>query len=347
MNMNLRRNVCFPKSIACLLLAGAMLAVMGASAAADEAETFQQREFAPRLAGKWIGQGVAYGPYRAGQAPLGRLPTITQVVEDLELMAGHWNLIRMYGAREVTADALVLIREDKLPIRVMLGAWIANETPSDTISVAAAQRVQKSNQAEVAAAIKLAKQYPDVVIAVCVGNETQVSWSEHRTNPDVLIGYIRQVRAAVKAPVTTADDFKFWTSPESQQVAGEIDFIVSHHHPLWLGQKIETALAWTQETFAAVRKQHPHKQVVIGETGWATKSHNKGKQAELIKGAPGEAQQRKYYREFTAWTKQEQVVSFFFEAFDEPWKGGAHPNEVEKHWGLFYENRKPKPALRK
>jgi exo-beta-1,3-glucanase (GH17 family) len=37
---------------------------------------------------------------------------------------------------------------------------------------------------------------------------------------------------------------------------------------------------------------------------------------------------------------------FFFEAFNENWKGGAHPAEVEKHWGVFFENRSPKAAIR-
>jgi len=33
---------------------------------------------------------------------------------------------------------------------------------------------------------------------------------------------------------------------------------------------------------------------------------------------------------------------FFFEAFDEPWKGGENSNEPEKNWGLFKIDRKPK-----
>ena len=73
--------------------------------------------------------------------------------------------------------------------------------------------------------------------------------------------------------------------------------------------------------------------------------HNQGEQAKLIKGKAGEAQQKEYYQQFTAWTKADKIDSFYFEAFDEPWKGGGHPNDVEKNWGLYYENRKPKPAL--
>ena len=34
---------------------------------------------------------------------------------------------------------------------------------------------------------------------------------------------------------------------------------------------------------------------------------------------------------------------FFFEAFDESWKGNPdNPAGAEKHWGLFTEERRPK-----
>ena len=40
------------------------------------------------------------------------------------------------------------------------------------------------------------------------------------------------------------------------------------------------------------------------------------------------------------------ILTFIFEAFDEPWKGSDDPDEPEKHWGLYYENRSPKLVLR-
>ena len=43
---------------------------------------------------------------------------------------------------------------------------------------------------------------------------------------------------------------------------------------------------------------------------------------------------------------RERIVSTWFEAFDENWKGGPHPDEVEKHWGLFRADRTPKQAAR-
>ena len=41
------------------------------------------------------------------------------------------------------------------------------------------------------------------------------------------------------------------------------------------------------------------------------------------------------------------ITTFFFEAFDEDWKGSpSKPLGAEKHWGLFTIDRKPKLAMR-
>ena len=40
------------------------------------------------------------------------------------------------------------------------------------------------------------------------------------------------------------------------------------------------------------------------------------------------------------------ITTFFFEAFDEDWKGEtSNPLGAEKHWGLFTVDRKPKQVM--
>lgn len=284
----------------------------------------------------WSGAGVCYGPHRAGQHPAGAQPTRAQLAEDLRLMAPYWRLLRMYGARGSAQTVAELIHQQHPDLRLMVGAWIAPEaTPAD----------MQANQAELQTAIDLAKRFPDVVSAVSVGNETQVSWSAHKVAPDVLIGYLRQARAATTVPVTTADDFRFWLTPESKGIADEVDFITLHAYAMWNGQSLDNALAFTQQQYAAVAAQHPGIPIVLGEAGWATCKHNAGEQATLIQGTPGEREQKVFYEQFRAWTTEERIPSFYFEAFDEPWKGGDHPDDVEKHWGLYRADRTPKAAL--
>ncbi len=308
-------------------------------------QQLEERTLSPLLDGKWIGNGVSYGAYREGQSPGGAQPFEEELAEDLSLVSKHWSLIRMYGSREVSEDVLKIIHEKKLPIRVMLGAWITSETESETLGARVAHVAKQSNQDEVAEVIRLANAYPDEVIAVNVGNETQVYWSDHITQPETLIRYIREVREATQVPVTTADDFNFWNKPESKLVAQGVDFIVLHVHAMWAGLEPPNAMEWTERIYAEICEYHPDKTVVIGEAGWATQVHNEGEQAKLIKGKAGEAEQQLYYQQFTDWARKNKICTFYFEAFDESWKGGPHPDEVEKHWGVFHANRKPKAAL--
>jgi exo-beta-1,3-glucanase (GH17 family) len=290
------------------------------------------RPIDPFLGNRWIGQGISYGPHRDGQRPGGPAPSRAELREDLELLRGRWGLLRIYSADEIAGDLLSLIREERLPFKVLLGAWIAPEAPG-------------ANRLQVETAIRLANAYPDVVLAVCVGNETQVSWSDHRLPAETLVGWLRETRLRTKLPVTTADDFGFWVQAQSEQVAREVDLIVAHVYAMWNGLPLEGALGFTKEKYAEVVRVHDGRPVLLGEAGWATRRHTEGDQGKLIQGEPGEVPQRVFFEQFSGWVVRERIVSTWFEAFDENWKGGSHPDEVEKHWGLFGADRVPKQAL--
>jgi exo-beta-1,3-glucanase (GH17 family) len=46
------------------------------------------------------------------------------------------------------------------------------------------------------------------------------------------------------------------------------------------------------------------------------------------------------------WGKDNNVAIFFFEAFDEPWKGDPdNASGAEKHWGIFFVDRTPKEVM--
>ncbi len=308
---------------------------------------FVRRAFDPTLGGKWVGNGIAYGPHRDGQAPSGPHPSRAQIREDLGLIARHWNLIRMYGAVGNAETVLSVIREDRLPIHVLLGVWLAPEEKRDSSGtlIESFPAIALGNHAEIETAVRLANTYRDLCVGISAGNETQVSWSDHRIPPRLLIQSIRTLRARTRVPVTTADDFNFWNKPESHAIAHEVDFVFLHAHPLWNGITLEHAVDWTVGTCEAIQLEHPGVPVIIGETGWATARHNEGEQARLIRGAVGVAEQKVFHDAFVAWARKTRTPAFLFEAFDENWKGGSHPDEVEKHWGLYHADRTPKLAL--
>ncbi|RMH69417.1 MAG: glycosyl hydrolase family 17 [Gemmatimonadetes bacterium] len=313
-------------------------------ASIPKADPFHPREFQPNVDGKWIGNAVSYGPFRAGQAPGIRGPSEAEILEDLNIITQHWNLIRIYGADDDSERILEVIRKNDLPLKVMLGIWLTTENDNPLY--------QQQNLAQVARGIALANQFKDIVIAVNAGNETQVFWSGHRLAQKTLIQYIRAVRWYVSQPVTTADDYNFWNKPESQTVADEIDFIVMHAYALWNGQRLANAISWTDSVYHDIQARHPNKVIVLGETGWATDYNaskiGEGQQGTLIKGEVSLARQEQFLRDLTQWIEGNQITTFWFEVFDEPWKGGGDSspaNEVEKHWGLFYVDRTPKPSV--
>jgi exo-beta-1,3-glucanase (GH17 family) len=312
----------------------------------EKEEPFVSRQFDPYLNGKWIGNAVSYGCYRKGQSPGGLGPSEEEILEDLQIIARYWNLIRVYGADDATGHILKVIKDNNLPIRVMIGIWLENEHENP--------ERKNSNITETLRGIELVNEYMDYIVAVNVGNETQVFWSWHRMNVEDLIRYIRVVRNNTMVPVTTADDYNFWNKPESHLVADEIDFIVTHMYALWNGQILENASQWMDQTYLEVKKMHPGKSILVGETGWATNYNpdkkGPGEQGSLVKGEVSVRAQEQYLIIHNAWVNKNKITTFLFEVFDEPWKGGGEnsgPNEVEKHWGVFYENRTPKESFQK
>lgn len=315
----------------------APVAVAPAQPLPQREEPFMVRPFRPLIGERWIGNGIAYGMHRDGQSPDGAQPTRDQLREDLLLLAQRFNLLRLYNASATAEVVLQIARDEKLPLRFLLGTWVAPETDAKS---------RAANRAELEGGVRLANAFPGQVLALEIGNETQISWSDHRVPTGLLIGYLREARARTAVPVTTADDFGYWSAAESAQLAAEVDFIDTHAYAMWAGEQLGNALRFTQEKYAAVVRRHPGRAVVLGEHGWATKRHSEGEQAKLIKGKPGEEEQASYRESALAWTTREQIANVFFEAFDENWKGGAHPDEVEKHWGLYHADRTPKLALR-
>jgi exo-beta-1,3-glucanase (GH17 family) len=94
--------------------------------------------------------------------------------------------------------------------------------------------------------------------------------------------------------------------------------------------------------------------IVLGETGWATAYNpfkkGAGEQGTLIKGKVSLRAQEQYLLMYNEWVIKNKITAFLFEAFDEPWKGGgknSDPSEIEKHWGVFNENRTPKESFRR
>ena len=294
---------------------------------------------------------VAYSGFREGQHPdrgNGAVnPSDEEILEDLDILVDRgFGLIRLYDAGENSVRTLELIRERDLPIKALLGIWLRAEISNhencpwldEPIPAAELEANKVANAAEVARGIELAQQFSDIVIAVNVGNEALVIWNDHMVPLDQVINYVREVKAAVKQPVTVADNYEWWIE-DGAPLAAELDFLGIHTYPAWEEKSIDEALAFTIENMERVQAALPGKPMAILEAGWATTAVEFGDRAS-------EEAQLRYYNELYDWATQTNTTVFFFEAFDEPWKGNPdNPMGAEKHWGLFFVDRSPKLVM--
>ena len=289
------------------------------------------------------GTAICYSGYRDGQAPGAVLPSYDEVKEDLLLLEGRWQYLRLYDCDDHSRTVLDVIRREKLHFRVLLGAYINAEQNNGGCpwggtypdEVLAANAV--SNDAKMQQLIKMANEYRDIVAALSVGNEACVNWTDHLVSPERVASFVRTVKAGVSQPVTFCDNYVPWTDVLAP-VAEEVDFISIHSYPQWEGKTPEEAIAYTEQNYRQVADRYPGKQVVITEAGWATGSNGRGIPPQW---ANVEAQ-TDHLAKLSEWSRQHHVVIFVFEAFDEKWKGSSDPMEPEKHWGLFDSHRNPK-----
>ena len=272
---------------------------------------------------RWFGNAICYSGYREGQNPdSSKYPSQAQILEDFKILQKHWTLIRTYGSDRHSRDILEVIRREKIHLRVMLGAWLSAEPGNEA-----------RNAQQITECIRLANEYRDIVVAVSVGNEILVEWSDHKVPEDKVIQYVKQVKAAVHVPVTVDDDFMFWMKRGSA-LAREVDFVDTHMYPLWGKHDIDSGFAVTVRLYEMVKAAFPDKPIVIGEAGWATYTVGNLHAPR----AGDEKKQKRYFEDLNAWAQENKVTLFFFEAFDEPWKGAG----TEGHWGLFSVDRKAK-----
>jgi exo-beta-1,3-glucanase (GH17 family) len=199
---------------------------------------------------------------------------------------------------------------------------------------------RRKNDEEARRVIVLAKKYRQIVQAASIGNEASVDWNDHMVPVERLIEMTRRLKRAIPQPVTFCENYVPWAD-KLAPLAAELDIISVHTYPVWDYQSIEAALAYTQANYDSVRKRYPDKPVIITEAGWTTASNGRGIEPENA----SQLHQAAYYNLLMDWTRRERILTFVFEAFDEPWKGSPDPLEPEKHWGLFTVDRRPKLVM--
>ena len=293
------------------------------------------------------GDAICYSGYRHGQSPASKVyPSVAEIREDLLILRKHWRLLRLYDCSRHAERVLEVIRSERLDFKVMLGAYLGPEMNNFGCPWGATYREEeleasvKENDAEIERLIALARANEDIVFSVAVGNEATVDWTDHFVPVERMVEHVRRVRDSVAQPVTFCENYVPWQY-KLRELVPEVDFISVHTYPVWEYKHIHEAIHYTKDNYESVARLYPDKPVVITEAGWATNSHGRGIHPENA----SQELQAIYYGDLMAWTREAGILTFVFEAFDEPWKGSPDPLEPEKHWGLFTVERRPKKVM--
>jgi len=318
----------------------------------ENADKTQQLPQAESMLLGGVSEAVCYSGFRTGQHPDrgdgANNPSYEEILEDLQILEEQtpFRLFRLYDCEENTQMVLEVIREYNLDFKVMLGIWLRAELSAhetcEWLTEPIPQKVldenKKRNAREIAKGIELANQYKDIIVAVNVGNEILVEWNDHMVSQDSAVAYVQKVQQSIEQPVTVADNYKWWADHGSE-LAEVVDFVSIHVYPIWEGRDIDEGMSYTIGNVEEVMNALPGKQIVIAEAGWATIASEFGPRASQEK-------QKQYCQELMEWSKENNITTFIFEAFDEDWKGNPdNPMGAEKHWGLYTVDRQPKKVI--
>lgn len=334
-------------------------------------------------------QAISFGGYREKSRE--KQPTIDQLKEDMKILAAMGvKLLRTYNVQLPHAGNVVkAIRELKeadpqFEMYVMLGAWIdcknawTDQEPDH-------YQESTQNEGEIARAVKIAVEYPDIVKIIAVGNEAMVRWAtSYYVQPGVIlkwVNHLQNLKKEGKLPkdlwITSSDDFSSWGGGDStyhtqelEKLIKSVDYISMHTYPyhnthynpeFWLVPETEYELTDHERVEAAMvragqfaESQYKAVKAYVKSLGVDKPIHigetgwatvSNGHYGVNGSHASDEYKQALYFKHMRKWTNTIGISCFYFEAFDEIWKDAQNPKGSENHFGLFTLDGKAKFPL--
>jgi exo-beta-1,3-glucanase (GH17 family) len=259
---------------------------------------------------------VSYAPFRGAQTPLDSTTRISpeQIAQDLAQLAKISDCVRTYSIENGLDQVPALAA--KAGLKVMQGIWLGSD--------------RLKNAAQISTAIRLSKDYPNVITSLVVGNEVLLRGEMTTTD---LAAIIRGVKALVSVPVTYADVWEYWL--RYREIYPVVDFITIHILPYWEDMPVRAKFAASHVN--TIRQNmavaFPGKEILIGETGWPS-------QGRMREGAlPSRTNQARVVSEILQIARQESFRVNLIEAYDQPWKRQLE-GTVGGYWGLFNSDRR-------
>lgn len=259
---------------------------------------------------------VSYAPFRGAQTPLSPTTHVSaeEIAQDLEQLAKITDCVRTYSIENGLDQVPELA--GKAGLKVIQGIWLGSN--------------RLKNLAQIATVVRLAKEFPDVITSVVVGNE--VLLRGEMTTAD-LAATIRSVKAQLAVPVTYADVWEYWL--RNREIYEAVDFVTIHILPYWEDFPIRAkhAAAHVDDIRRRMAVAFPGKEILIGETGWPS-------EGRMREGAlPSRTNQARVVSEILELAKRENFRVNLIEAYDQPWKRELE-GTVGGYWGLFDSGRR-------
>ncbi|MGR3887896.1 glycosyltransferase [Pseudomonas sp. 1152_12] len=270
----------------------------------------------PVTAPNWPEQisGFSYSPFQQGQFPQkDQYPSDEEMRRDLEIMSKLTDNIRTYSVDGTLGDIPKLAEE--FGLRVTLGIWISPDL--------------ERNEREIQRAIELANSSRSVV-RVVVGNEALF---REEITPEALIVLLDRVRAAVKVPVTTSEQWHIWE--KNPQLAKHVDLIAAHILPFWEFIPMDKAGQYVLDRARDLKKLFPKKPLLLSEVGWPSNGRMRGGNET------SPADQAIYLRTLVNKLNRQGYNYFVIEAFDQPWKV-SDEGSAGAYWGVYNAARQQK-----
>lgn len=335
-------------------------------------------------------QAISFGGYRGITRDI--QPTLPQLKEDMKILSAMGiKLLRTYNVHHAeAANLLEAIRQLKaedprFEMYVMLGAWIDCKNAFTGLPDRIRDQESDQNAVEMARAVELAQQYPEVVKIIAVGNEAMVHWAwNYYVEPAIIlkwVNYLQELKKEGALPatlwVTSSDNFASWGGGGSEYHKEElnalikaVDFLSVHTYPMhdthynpafWVVPETQEHLSDMEKIDSAMYRaldyamsQVESVKAYMQSLGVEKPIHigetgwatiSEGNYGDGDSRATDEYKSAYYYKLVREWTNREGMTCFWFEVFDEQWKDAANPLGSENHFGLINLQGQAKYAI--
>lgn len=335
-------------------------------------------------------RAISFGGYRGKTRE--DVPTVEELKEDVRILAAMGiRLLRTYNTQQFdqASNLLKAIQEVKeedpsFEMYVMLGAWIDCKG-AWTADPDHDEESLENNQKEIAAAVKMANDYPGIVKAIAVGNEAMIHWaSSYYVVPGIILKWVlhlQNLKSKGDLPkdiwITSSDNYESWGGggksyhlPDLEELIKAVDFVSLHTYPyhethfnpdFWLTPSAEEQLTTLEKAESAMirardfaRGQFENAAKYIRKIEPNKPIHigetgwatiSSGHYGDEGTKASDQYKEKLYHDLLREWTDREGISCFYFEAFDEQWKDDDDPAGSENHFGLINLKGEAKYAL--